>query len=112
VAGIRQKAVYGLLRVYKASFSLIFYAAGARCQHTPSCSEYGADCIARHGWWAGGWMAFARFTRCRPGGSFGDDPAPAQKPDVPAWQPWRYGDWKSGGRSAPVPPVVENPPEG
>ena len=112
MAGIRQRAVYGLLRVYKASFSLIFYAAGARCQHTPSCSEYGADCIARHGWWAGGWMAFARFTRCRPGGSFGDDPAPAQKPDVPAWQPWRYGDWKSGGRSAPVPPVVENPPEG
>ena len=112
MAGIRQRAVYGLLRVYKASFSLIFYAAGARCQHTPSCSEYGADCIARHGWWAGGWMAFARFTRCRPGGSFGDDPAPVQKPDVPAWQPWRYGDWKSGGRSAPVPPVVENPPEG
>jgi putative membrane protein insertion efficiency factor len=112
MAGIRRRVAYGLLRVYKASFSLIFYAAGARCQHKPSCSEYGAECIARHGWWAGGWMAFARFTRCRPGGSFGHDPAPAQKPDVPAWQPWRYGDWKSGGRAVPASPVVENPPEG
>ena len=111
MAGIRQKAVYGLLRVYKASFSLIFYAAGARCQHKPTCSEYGAECVSLHGWWAGGWMALARFLRCRPGGSFGHDPAPEVKPDVPAWQPWRYGDWKTGGRPFPVPPVVEDPPE-
>ena len=34
------------------------------------------------------------------------------KPDVPAWQPWRYGDWTSGGRPVPTAPVVENPPEG
>jgi len=54
MAGVRRKAVYGLLRVYKLSFSWIFYAAGARCQHKPSCSEYGAECVARHGWWAGG----------------------------------------------------------
>jgi uncharacterized protein len=106
---VRRKAAYVLLRIYKASFSPIFFAFGARCQHKPSCSEFGAECVARHGWWAGGWMAMARFVRCRPGGSFGYDPAPDVKPDVPAWQPWRYGDWKSGGRPFPA-EHVEHPP--
>ena len=53
-----------------------------------------------------GWMALARFIRCRPGGSHGYDPAPETRPDVPFWQPWRYGDWKSGPRG-----LVETPPE-
>ncbi|MEH6809436.1 MAG: membrane protein insertion efficiency factor YidD [Hyphomonas oceanitis] len=110
MSGLRRKTAYVLLRVYKASFSLVFYAAGARCQHKPTCSEYGAECVARHGWWPGGWMAIARFIRCRPGGSFGYDPAPETKPDVPAWLPWRYGDWTSGGRHFPN-QTIENPPE-
>ena len=110
MSGMRRKTAYVLLRIYKASFSLVFYAAGARCQHKPTCSEYGAECVARHGWWPGGWMAMARFIRCRPGGSFGYDPAPETKPDVPAWQPWRDGDWKTGGRPFPV-ERIENPPE-
>lgn len=46
-------------------------------------------------------MAIARFVRCRPGGSFGHDPAPEDVPDVPVWQPWRYGDWASGGKPTP-----------
>lgn len=97
----RRKAAYVLLWVYKHGPSQVLYAFGARCRHDPSCSEYGAECVARHGWWAGGWMALARFLRCRPGGSWGHDPAPETRPDVPFWQPWRYADWR-GPHGDPV----------
>ncbi|MDP1554274.1 MAG: membrane protein insertion efficiency factor YidD, partial [Hyphomonas sp.] len=55
--GLRRRTAYALLAVYKHGPSQLFHLAGARCQHTPSCSEYGAECVARHGWWPGGWMA-------------------------------------------------------
>ncbi|WP_233346183.1 membrane protein insertion efficiency factor YidD [Hyphomonas pacifica] len=95
MASVRRRAAYALLWVYKRGPSQIFYAFGARCQHTPTCSEYGAECVARHGWWPGFWMTLARFIRCRPGGSHGRDPAPETLPDVPFWQPWRYGEWSA-----------------
>jgi hypothetical protein len=55
-------------------------------------------------------MALARFIRCRPGGSHGIDPPPETKPAVPFWQPWRYGDWKSGARDG-TGGLLETPPE-
>ena len=55
-------------------------------------------------------MTLARFLRCRPGGTMGCDPPPETKPDVPLWQPWRYGDW-SGKRMAHACNPVEKPPE-
>jgi uncharacterized protein len=108
--GLRRRTAYVLLAIYKHGPSQLFQLAGARCQHTPTCSEYGAECVARHGLWPGGWMALARFIRCRPGGSHGYDPAPETKPSVPFWQPWRYGDWKSGAREGPR-GLVETGPE-
>ena len=95
---MRRRFAYALLWLYKHGPSQIFYMFGARCQHSPTCSEYGAECVALHGWWPGAWMALARFSRCRPGGSFGTDPAPLTRPNAPLWAPWRYGDWKSGPR--------------
>ncbi|AXE65600.1 membrane protein insertion efficiency factor YidD [Hyphomonas sp. CACIAM 19H1] len=107
---LRRRTAYVLLAIYKHGPSQALQLFGARCQHHPTCSEYGAECVARHGWWAGGWMALARFIRCRPGGSHGIDPPPETKPAVPFWQPWRYGDWKSGPRDG-TPGLVETPPE-
>jgi len=93
MATLRHRISYALLWVYKRTLSPVFFAFGTRCRHEPSCSEYGAECVSRHGVWAGGWMTLARLLRCRPGGSFGHDPAPADKPSVPFYAPWRYGDW-------------------
>ncbi len=83
-----------LLRGYKWTLSPLFAAIGVHCRHTPTCSEYCAQCVSRHGAWAGLWMGLARFSRCRPGGSHGEDPAPALTSTGARWfAPWRYGVW-------------------
>ena len=46
------------------------------CRHQPSCSEYAAQAIARHGLARGGWLALRRLGRCRPLGTAGWDPVP------------------------------------
>lgn len=95
---LRRRLAYALLAIYKHGPSQALQLVGARCQHVPTCSEYAAECISRHGWWAGSWMGLARFVRCRPGGSHGFDPAPEGKPAIPFWAPWQYGDWRGGAR--------------
>jgi uncharacterized protein len=85
-----------LLKGYKATLSPVFMACGAHCRHFPSCSEYAAECVSRHGVWAGSWMAVARLSRCRPGGSHGEDPAPTLTSTGARWfAPWRYGVWSA-----------------
>ncbi len=90
------KPVIGaLLKGYKMTLSPAFVALGVRCRHEPSCSEYCAECVSRHGVWAGSWMGLARFARCRPGGSHGWDPAPTLTSTGARWfTPWRYGVWR------------------
>ncbi len=84
----------GLLKVWKATLSPVCMACGVRCRHFPSCSEYTAECVTRHGAWAGSWMGLARLARCRPGGSHGLDPAPTTTTSGARWfTPWRYGVW-------------------
>jgi len=87
-----------LLKIWKAGFSPLLALLGARCRHLPTCSEYTAQACSRHGVWAGAWMGLARLARCRPFGSSGYDPVAETRPDVPAWAPWRLGDWR-GPRS-------------
>lgn len=82
------------LRAYKLTLSPVFMAFGLRCRHHPSCAEYAAECVSRHGAWAGAWMTIARLSRCRPGGSHGVDPAPTLTTSGARWfTPWRYGAW-------------------
>jgi putative membrane protein insertion efficiency factor len=49
----------------------------AVCKFTPSCSEYAAQAVERHGARRGGWLAVRRVLRCRPGAVGGRDLVPA-----------------------------------
>ncbi len=68
---------------------------GRQCRYLPTCSAYADEAIARHGAWAGGWMAAARLCRCHPWGGHGFDPVPQCLPAQGRWdRPWRYGLWR------------------
>jgi putative membrane protein insertion efficiency factor len=77
-----------LILAYRYSLSMLI---GRRCRYLPTCSEFADEAIARHGAWAGGWMAAGRFCRCHPWGGAGYDPVPTALPSDACWsRPWRY----------------------
>ncbi|NMG32024.1 membrane protein insertion efficiency factor YidD [Aromatoleum evansii] len=63
----------GLLRVYKYAISPML---GRNCRFHPSCSDYAAEAVQRHGALKGGWLAFKRVGRCHPFHPGGYDPVP------------------------------------
>lgn len=63
----------GLIRAYQWVVSPIM---GPRCRYLPTCSEYAAEAVARHGSLRGGWLAVKRIGRCHPWGGSGYDPVP------------------------------------
>jgi putative membrane protein insertion efficiency factor len=76
------------IRLYQFTFSAF---VGNSCRHMPTCSEYGFEAIARHGFWAGGWMTLSRVVTCGPGGTSGFDPVREQlSAGQMWWTPWRY----------------------
>jgi uncharacterized protein len=82
-----------LIRLYQVTLSSLI---GYSCRHTPTCSEYGYEAVARHGLWPGFWMALFRFIRCGPGGTWGFDPVPDRLASELHWyMPWRY--WRISG---------------
>jgi putative membrane protein insertion efficiency factor len=59
------------IRFYQAELSPLT----PPCPQTPSCSQYAAEAIHRHGAARGSWLTARRLLRCRPGaGSL--DPVP------------------------------------
>lgn len=78
----------GLIRLYQLTLSGF---VGLGCRHMPTCSEFGYEAIARHGFWAGGWMTLFRVGRCGPCGTSGFDPVPERlEKRQKWWMPWRY----------------------
>ncbi len=47
-----------------------------RCRFYPSCSEYAAQAVLKHGVFRGGWLALRRLVRCGPWHPGGYDPVP------------------------------------
>lgn len=88
------------LWLYKRTLSPVFAFFGARCRHYPTCSDYAAAALKRHGALKGGVLTASRLCRCHPFGSSGVDPVPEHLPGA-GWRLWRYGDWAWTARGAP-----------
>jgi len=70
----------GLIRVYQWGISPILPRS---CRFAPSCSEYAAEAIERHGMFVGCWLAARRLLRCHPWGGSGYDPVPERAAACP-----------------------------
>jgi putative membrane protein insertion efficiency factor len=62
-----------LLRAYQRLVSPLFPAS---CRYVPSCSEYAAQALGRHGFVRGLWLSLNRLLRCNPWSQGGEDPVP------------------------------------
>jgi putative membrane protein insertion efficiency factor len=97
LGGIPRLAGRGLIWAYRFGIAPLI---GMNCRHLPSCSEYADEALARHGLWAGSWMALARLLRCHPWGTHGLDFVPRDLPERARWwMPWRYGRWRGTNAS-------------
>jgi putative membrane protein insertion efficiency factor len=92
IALLPRRAAHLLIRAYQLTFSAFL---GRQCRYLPTCSDYADEAIARHGLWAGGFMATARLCRCHPWGGSGFYPVPRMLVRDAHWsRPWRYGEWR------------------
>jgi hypothetical protein len=71
------------VRAYQVMLSPLFSGS---CRYVPSCSQYMAEAIQRHGARRGSWLGLCRLGRCHPFGSSGFDPVPDSGSDFPASQ--------------------------
>ncbi len=63
----------GAIRVYQKTLSP---ALPSQCRFTPTCSQYGLECIRKYGTLRGGALTTWRILRCNPFGGHGEDPVP------------------------------------
>jgi putative membrane protein insertion efficiency factor len=62
-----------LIRIYQYTISPLL---GRRCRFFPSCSEYTAEALQKHGAIKGAGLGIKRISRCHPWNPGGFDPVP------------------------------------
>ena len=70
---VARAALSAVVRGYQLLVSPLLPPA---CRFLPTCSEYAAEAIERHGAWRGIILASLRLARCHPWGGSGYDPVP------------------------------------
>lgn len=68
-----KRLLLALIALYRYAFSPML---GRRCRFFPSCSEYAADALQKHGLGRGCRLAIQRLLRCHPWNAGGFDPVP------------------------------------
>jgi len=80
LSALVRRLLCGLIRIYQWVISPLFPGS---CRFEPSCSQFAAEAIARHGALRGMWLALCRIVRCNPWGAAGMDPVPeARRPRI------------------------------
>jgi uncharacterized protein len=74
VPSVGARAALAAIRAYKLVLSPWFTGA---CRFVPTCADYTAEAIARHGLLRGTWLGAVRLSRCQPFGGHGHDPVPS-----------------------------------
>jgi putative membrane protein insertion efficiency factor len=77
VPSLGARVALALLRLYKVLISPLFTGS---CRYLPSCADYTAEAVERHGVTAGIWLGSGRLCRCHPWGGSGLDPVPHEHP--------------------------------
>ena len=72
---LRSLAIW-LIRLYQGTVSRVLPPT---CRFHPSCSQYMALAIERHGLVRGTWLGLWRILRCNPFCAGGDDPVPEKR---------------------------------
>jgi uncharacterized protein len=65
-------ALLGAIRLYQG----LRAGRPSPCRYLPTCSEYAAEALERHGAGRGSLLALRRVARCHPWGGRGVDPVP------------------------------------
>lgn len=65
-----------LLLIIKGYKTIISPWLAPSCRYLPTCSDYAAEAIKKHGPFKGGWLAVKRILSCHPWGGHGYDPVP------------------------------------
>lgn len=68
-----RRLAVGVIETYRVHISPLFPPS---CRFRPTCSEYAATAVSRHGVLKGGIWALRRIMRCHPLGGSGYDPVP------------------------------------
>ncbi|BDU77496.1 hypothetical protein METESE_24540 [Mesoterricola sediminis] len=66
-------AARGAIRAYQRTLSPLL---PTQCRFTPTCSQYGLECVRKYGTLKGGALTTWRILRCNPFGGHGPDPVP------------------------------------
>jgi putative membrane protein insertion efficiency factor len=76
ITSVPRRVLLASLRAYKWMLSPLLPPA---CRYVPTCSEYAAEAIERHGAVRGSLLALRRLLRCHPLVRGGFDPVPLEK---------------------------------